>query len=88
MGKETNRAISSNKKAFHNYTISEKYEAGIVLEGCEVKSIRNGKITLQESYARFFGEELWLVGCHITPYFAATHDPPDPLRNQIGRAHV
>jgi SsrA-binding protein len=82
MAKTKNATIASNRKAYHNYFISEKFEAGIVLHGCEVKSIREGKITIKEGYARFINDELWLVGCHILPYFAATQNPPSPTRDR------
>ena len=52
------------------------------MEGCEVKSIREGKMNLSDSYARFIDDELYLMGCHITPFFAATHRIPDPLRDR------
>ncbi len=60
--------VSYNKKAFHDYEILEKVEAGIVLVGCEVKSIRQGHITIRECYARIMDNEAWLLGCHILPY--------------------
>ena len=59
--------IARNKKAYFDYMVLEKIEVGIALLGCEVKSIRLGKVTIKESYARFFKDELFLVGCHITP---------------------
>jgi SsrA-binding protein len=71
--------ISTNKRAFHDYEISDKLEVGIVLEGHEVKSIRKNKITLRDTYVRIINEELWLIGCHITPYAQAhmvTHIAP------------
>ncbi|MDH5637108.1 MAG: SsrA-binding protein SmpB [Nitrospinota bacterium] len=57
-----------NRKARHDYHILESLEAGIALKGCEVKSIRDGKIQLHESYVRIKDGEAWLVGCHIAPY--------------------
>lgn len=60
--------IANNKKAFHDYEILEKLEAGMVLVGCEVKSIRQGHITIRESYARIMDNELWLLGANILPY--------------------
>ncbi|RAP38734.1 SsrA-binding protein [Candidatus Marinamargulisbacteria bacterium SCGC AAA071-K20] len=63
--------ISSNKRAYHDFEISDKLEVGIALEGHEVKSIRKNKITLRDTYVRIINEELWLIGCHITPYAQA-----------------
>ena len=71
--------ISNNKRAFHDFTILDKLEVGIVLEGHEVKSIRKNKVTLRDTYVRIINEELWLIGCHITPYAQAhlvTHITP------------
>ena len=58
-------SIATNRKAFHEYNILEKYEAGLVLEGSEVKSIRDGKVSIKEAYVRFSGNELFVVGMHI-----------------------
>jgi SsrA-binding protein len=74
--------ITKNKKAFHNYEISEKIEAGIILQGCEVKSIREHKVRLSDSFAKVVKNELWLLNCHINPYKGSTHITPDPLRNR------
>lgn len=64
--------VSQNKKAWHDFQIIDTYEAGIVLKGSEVKSIRAGEANLKDSYVRFLKEELYLVGCHINPY---SHSP-------------
>jgi SsrA-binding protein len=75
--------IARNKKAQHQYLIVETYEAGIVLQGTEVKSLRNGKISLAESFARFQGHELFLFAAHIDAYKAgsfANHDPVRPRK--------
>jgi len=75
--------LANNKKAFHNYHIEDKYEAGIVLEGCEVKSIRKRKLVLKDSFARMIKGELWLFNCYITPYTEQnTHFPPKPERDR------
>jgi len=58
----------NNRKAYHNYQIEDKYEAGIILEGNEVKSIRQGKANIKDSYARFIKGELYLINMYITPY--------------------
>ncbi|MDC8444463.1 MAG: SsrA-binding protein SmpB [Nitrosomonas sp.] len=76
-------SIIQNKKAFHDYFIEEKYEAGIVLEGWEVKAIRAGHVQLKESYVIIRNGELYLIGCHISPLkTASTHILPDPIRTR------
>ena len=68
MSKEAReRDITVNRRAFHDYTITERYEAGLVLMGSEVKSLRENRAHLKDAYARFFGEELFLIGSHISP---------------------
>jgi len=76
------RIIAKNKKAFFNYEILEKYEAGISLLGSEVKSIREGRISLKESYAEIKRGEIFLINCHINPYEAANRFNHDPLREK------
>lgn len=76
-------SIIDNKKAFHDYFIEERYEAGLVLEGWEVKAIRAGRAQLKEAYVVLKKEEVWLVGCHISPLAtASTHIKPDPTRSR------
>lgn len=76
-------SIIDNRQVFHEYFIEERYEAGIVLEGWEVKSIRAGRVQLKESYVVVKGEEVWLIGCHISPLpTASTHIKPDPTRSR------
>jgi SsrA-binding protein len=76
-------SITQNKKAFHDYFVEERFEAGIVLEGWEVKAIRAGRVQLKEAYVIVHGGEIHLVGCHITPLPAAsTHVTPDPTRSR------
>lgn len=76
-------SIAQNKKAFHDFFIEEKYEAGIALEGWEVKSIRAGRIQLKEAYVIIRSGELFLIGCHISPLpTASTHINPDPVRTR------
>lgn len=75
--------IVDNKKAFHDYFIEERFEAGMVLEGWEVKSIRAGRIQLKESYVIVRNGEVFLFGCHISPLpTASTHVSPDPVRTR------
>jgi SsrA-binding protein len=72
--------LCSNRKARHDYHIEETYEAGIALLGSEVKSIRQGRANLRDSYAAFDGGELYLHNCHVSPYEQASRFNPDPLR--------
>ena len=76
-------SIAENKKAFHDYFVEERYEAGIVLEGWEVKSIRAGRVQIKEAYVIVKDGEVWLLGCHISPLTtASTHIKPDPVRTR------
>ena len=80
--KARERDISVNRRAFHDYAIGERYEAGLVLTGSEVKSLREGRANLKDAYARFFGDELFLVGAHISPYAPASQFGHDPVRSR------
>ena len=76
-------SIAQNKKAFFDYFIEEKYEAGIVLEGWEVKAIRDNRANIKEAYVIIQRGEVYLIGCHITPLGAAsTHISPDKIRTR------
>jgi SsrA-binding protein len=76
-------SIANNRKAYHEYFIEEKYEAGIVLEGWEVKAIRAGQVHLSEAYVILKSGAPYLIGCHITPLTtASTHVQPDPTRTR------
>ena len=76
-------SIVSNKKAYHDYFIEEKYEAGLVLEGWEVKAIRAGRVQLKDTYVIVRDGELWLLGGHISPLLtASTHVRPDMTRTR------
>jgi SsrA-binding protein len=76
-------SIADNRKAFHDYFIEERYEAGIALEGWEVKAIRAGRAQLKEAYVVIRNEELFLIGSHISPLgSASTHIQPDPVRTR------
>ena len=76
-------SIVQNKKAFHDYFIEEKYEAGIVLEGWEVKAVRDNRTNIKEAYVIIQRGEIYLIGCHITPMGAAsTHIRPDAIRTR------
>jgi SsrA-binding protein len=72
------KVISTNRKAFHNFTILETLEAGLVLRGTEVKSLRDSSVNFKDCYAAIDNGEAWLIGCHISPYHHgsdANHDP-------------
>ena len=75
--------IVENRKAQHDYFIEERYEAGLALAGWEVKAIRAGRAQLKEAYVTVLGEEIFLIGAHISPLPAAsTHVQPDPVRTR------
>ena len=76
-------AIAQNKKAFHDYFVEERYEAGMVLHGWEVKAIRAGRAQINEAYVIVKDEALWLIGAHVSPLqTASTHVIPDPARTR------
>ena len=76
-------SIANNKKAFHDYFIEEKFEAGLVLEGWEVKAIRAGRVQLKDTYVIIRNGELYLLGGHISPLISAsTHIHPDMTRTR------
>jgi SsrA-binding protein len=76
-------SIVDNKKAFHDYFIEERYEAGLVLEGWEVKAIRAGRAQIKEAYVILKGEEPYVIGMHLSPLAAAsTHVHADPTRSR------
>lgn len=74
------KTIATNRQARFNYTILESLEAGIALKGSEVKSLRAGKVSLNESFARAEGSEIFIYNMHIVPYEFATLSAPDPMR--------
>lgn len=76
------KVIARNKKAYHDYFIEEKYEAGIELVGSEVKSIRQGSINLKDSFAIIRNNEIFLINVHISPYNKGSHYNPDPRRDR------
>jgi SsrA-binding protein len=76
------RVFAQNRKALHDFDIEETYEAGIVLTGPEVKSIRQGRANLKESYARIRNGEVFLIGAHVSPYANATHREQLPTRDR------
>lgn len=76
------KVIATNKKAFHDYFILEKIEAGISLLGTEVKAIREGRLNLKDSYALVQGGEMFLLHCHISPYSHGNRENHDPIRTR------
>ena len=82
MAEARDRDITQNRRAFHDYHIDERIEAGLSLIGSEVKSLRDGRAQLKDSYARFFGDELFLVGAHISPYAPSSQFGHEPERNR------
>jgi SsrA-binding protein len=85
------RVVTSNRRAFHEYHIIESVEAGLVLTGTEIKSIRDGKATISEAYARVDNGELWLIGSNIAPYThgnRANHEPDRPRKLLVHRREL
>ena len=76
------KAIATNRKAFHDYFVEESYEAGLVLTGTEIKSIRAGKINLRDSFARVDKGEVWVENVHISPYTQGNRENPPPVRRR------
>jgi SsrA-binding protein len=74
------KIVATNKKAFHDYFIDEVFEAGLVLTGTEVKSLRLGKANLKESFCRIKGGEIFINNMHISPYEQGNRENPDPTR--------
>jgi len=85
------RTITTNRKAYHDYHVQESLEAGIVLKGSEIKSIRAGRVNLSDAYARTENGELWLLNSHIASYDAAsynTHEPTRPRKLLLHRKEI
>ena len=80
MGKDRYKLVANNKKAYHDYFIEEKYEAGLVLHGTEVKSLRMGKCSIKEAFIRIENGEVFIYGMHISPYEKGNIFNKDPLR--------
>ncbi len=93
-GKSTiqgDRVVTQNRRAFHDYFIDETVEAGLVLTGSEIKSIRDGKITIGEAYVRVDNNELWLIGANVSPYTHgayANHDPARPRKLLVHKKQI
>lgn len=80
MAKEDMKLVANNKKAYHDYFVEEKYEAGLVLHGTEVKSLRMGKCSIKEAFIRIENGEVFIYGMHISPYEKGNIFNKDPLR--------
>lgn len=76
------KVVATNRKAHHDYHIEDTLEAGLVLTGSEIKSIRAGQVNLRDSYATFRNDELWLVNTHIAPYQQASYSNHEPRRDR------
>jgi SsrA-binding protein len=91
MAKGSEKLITDNRRARHDYHLLERVEAGVVLTGTEVKSLREGRATLAQAYAEVRDGELWLVGLHISPYEQASqgaHDPDRPRKLLVHRKEI
>ncbi len=79
---EVGKVLASNRKAYHDYYIDETHEAGVVLTGTEIKSVRAGSVNLRDSYAQVRNGEMWLMNVHIAPYEPASRQNVDPYRDR------
>jgi SsrA-binding protein len=85
------KTVATNRKAFHNYHIGERIEAGIALTGSEIKSVRSGRVSLGDAYVRPQGGELWLLNAHIARYEASSymsHEPTRPRKLLLHRKEI
>ncbi len=82
MAKGQGKVVAVNKKANHDFAIEETIEAGIVLQGTEIKSIRNGKVQLRDAFVRIRNNEAWISNMHISPYDQGNQFNHDPLRSR------
>ncbi len=76
------KVVATNRKALHDYTVIDQYEAGMVLEGSEVKSLRGGQVSLSDAYADYRQGEIFLFNLHITPYKCSSFQAPSPKRRR------
>lgn len=82
MAKGKGNVVARNKKAYHDFAIEETIEAGIVLNGTEIKSIRNGKVQLREAFIQIRNNEAWIVNMHVSPYEQGNRFNHDPTRSR------
>ena len=88
---KTEKVVATNRKAFHDYRIDERFEAGMVLQGTEVKAMREGRVNLKDSFARVDKNEVVLHNCHISPYSHGNimnHDPVRPRKLLLHRKEI
>ena len=76
------KIVATNRKAHHDYFIEDSIEAGLVLTGSEIKSVREGRVNLRDSYARITQGEMWMCNVHISPYEQSGRTGPDPVRDR------
>jgi SsrA-binding protein len=76
------KVVATNRKAYHDYSIEQQYEAGIALTGTEIKSVRSGLVNLRDSYVQVAAGQAWLINAHIAPYDHASWDNHDPRRDR------
>jgi SsrA-binding protein len=91
MKDEAVKVVATNRKASHDYYLEDRWEAGIALQGSEIKSIRTGQMSLREAYVKVEGGQAWLVNAHIAPYGPASrmnHDPTRPRRLLLHRREI
>ena len=81
-GKETVKTVATNRRAFYEYHVEEKFEAGVALTGTEVKSLREAQVNFKDCYASIDNGEAWLIGCYIAPYHHGTDANHDPERRR------
>lgn len=89
--RKSDRVVTTNRRALHEYFITESIETGIALTGTEIKSIREGKVTISDAYARIEDGELWLVGSHVAPYTHGSytnHDPDRPRKLLVHKSQI
>lgn len=80
--KTAGKVVATNRKAFHDYEIVETIEAGVILTGTEIKSVRAGKVSLVDGFAVLCNDEIWLLNVHIAPYSFGARDNPEPKRER------
>jgi SsrA-binding protein len=76
------KVLATNRKAYHDYFLGDTYEAGIALTGTEIKSIREGRVNLRDSYVQIRAGQAWLMNVHVSPYAAGSRENPDPRRDR------
>ncbi|MBI3742370.1 MAG: SsrA-binding protein SmpB, partial [Chloroflexi bacterium] len=79
---ENLKVVATNRKAYHDYRVDETHEAGVVLTGSEIKSVRAGSVNLRDSYAIIRGGQVWMFNVHIAPYEPASRQNAEPYRNR------